>query len=223
MDPLPGSLVAELDNLQRRMVFWACVPFANKRVDREFGKVERSSINEITLYRSIISPKSIPSLPPFSRTLPFISFVRARGVTSLFEIPTTTIPTIVAWLFPSRQDTYLFFPTLILVQTNRSRFQIVRPCFFDFFFFFLFENLEISTGNDSFFARDSIFNFRSFLEGFGATRNSSQANSPDSLEAKVLRDDRCILEVVRIELDYRCDAFSVELALTTPSVENPWR
>lgn len=136
MDPLPGSLVAELDNLQRRMVFWACVPFANKRVDREFGKVERSSINEITLYRSIISPKSIPSLPPFSRTLPFISFVRARGVTSLFEIPTTTIPTIVAWLFPSRQDMYLFFPTLILVQTNRSRFQIVRPCFSDFFFFF---------------------------------------------------------------------------------------
>lgn len=159
MDPLPGSLVAELDNLQRRMVFWACVPFANKRVDREFGKVERSSINEITLYRSIISPKSIPSLPPFSRTLPFISFVRARGVTSLFEIPTTTIPTIVAWLFPSRQDMYLFFPTLILVQTNRSRFQIVRPCFSDFFSFFSFRKLGDLNGKRLVFRARFDFQF----------------------------------------------------------------
>lgn len=159
IDPLPGSLVAELDNLQRRMVFWACVPFANKRVDREFGKVERSSINEITLYRSIISPKSIPSLPPFSRTLPFISFVRARGVTSLFEIPTTTIPTIVAWLFPSRQDMYLFFPTLILVQTNRSRFQIVRPCFSDFFSFFSFRKLGDLNGKRLVFRARFDFQF----------------------------------------------------------------
>lgn len=156
MDPLPGSLVAELDNLQRRMVFWACVPFANKRVDREFGKVERSSINEITLYRSIISPKSIPSLPPFSRTLPFISFVRARGVTSLFEIPTTTIPTIVAWLFPSRRHVSIF-PNFNS-RPDKS-FQVSnRPSvFLRLFFFFFFSKTWRSQRETTRFSREIRF------------------------------------------------------------------
>lgn len=141
------------------MVFWACVPFANKRVDREFGKVERSSINEITLYRSIISPKSIPSLPPFSRTLPFISFVRARGVTSLFEIPTTAIPTNCRLIisFPTRHVS--IFPDFNS-RPDKS-FQVSnRPSvFLRLFFFFSFRKLGDLNGKRLVFRARFDFQF----------------------------------------------------------------
>lgn len=69
--------------------------FPTKELDREFGKVERSSINEITLYRSIISPKRIPFTTTVSRTLSFPIILRSSTwrylSLSLFQIPTNAL------------------------------------------------------------------------------------------------------------------------------------
>lgn len=110
--------------------------FPTKELDREFGKVERSSINEITLYRSIISPKRIPFTTTVSRTLSFPIILRSSTwrylSLSLFQIPRTHCLLIIS--FPT---TYTIFRKFNSSKTNRFKKKIVSK-FHDCLFFFSF-------------------------------------------------------------------------------------
>lgn len=145
-------------------------------MDREFGKVERSSINEITLYRSIISPKRIPSLPLFRG--PFLPYPSFEHVALPLSLKFQQEGRNVTWLFPSSDKRYLLlsiFPKFSSCRRDKSskknRFQHLS-CFFFFFFLlktssFFFWKLgeKISIGNDRFRAR---FNFQFSIFDFSS-------------------------------------------------------
>lgn len=170
-------------------------------MDREFGKVERSSINEITLYRSIISPKRIPSLPLFRG--PFLPYPSFEHVALPLSLKFQQEGRNVTWLFPSSDKRYLLlsiFPKFSSCRRDKSskknRFQHLS-CFFFFFFssenffFFLLKTWGKDLNRKWSFSRAfqfSILNFRFFLEG--AIRIFCKPLLfPNSSEAKVLRDD----------------------------------
>lgn len=155
MDPLPGSLVAELDNLQRRMAFLGlCTVLEQKSLDESLVSLNARRLTKWLFIGLLLASRiASPYYYCASRIRLSSALVRARGATSLsFKwISNRHDECIVTWIFSlSRQEIFassIFLRNLTFVvvvsrknrkfqQRIRSKFPLSVVCFSDFFFFF---------------------------------------------------------------------------------------